>query len=185
MLSVSIVICFVYWNSFPGYSSVYVQIRCPHTLKMFSVVRRRTTQLEGWTLDKGWWIWCLLIPRLLCLRAHKRGLRFLSDPICVVLSGGLGSSVQAACRKTNESVYPAVDGVHWKKKLGSSHRYSKEKNKSPGNSRQLTDYFVTREGTEVLMQQLIEFSCYKYTHTICAHRYSLIPWWVHQLIDCM
>lgn len=66
----------------------------------------------------------------------------------MVLSGGLGSSVQAACRKTNESVYPAVDGVHWKKKLGSSHRYSKEKNKSPGNSRQLTDYFVTREGTE-------------------------------------
>jgi len=84
----------------------------------------------------------------------------------VVLSGGLGSSVQAACRKTNESVYPAVDGVHWKKKLGSSHRYSKEKNKSPGNSRQLTDYFDTREGTEVLMQQSSDFSFFKYTHNI-------------------
>jgi hypothetical protein len=55
---------------------------------------------------------------------------------------------KAACRKTNESVYPAVDGVHRKKQLQSSYRYSKEKNKAPDNSRRLTDYFVTREGTE-------------------------------------
>ena len=56
-------------------------------------------------------------------------------------------------RDRKKAARPAVDGVH-RKKLRSNPRYSKENNKAPDNSRQLTDYFSTREGAEVLTQQL-------------------------------
>ena len=69
-------------------------------------------------------------------------------------------------RGRKKAACPVVEGVYRKKKPRSSRRYSKEKNKAPDNSRHLTDYFVTREGTEVLMQQSSDFSFFKYTHNI-------------------
>jgi len=68
-------------------------------------------------------------------------------------------------RGRKKAACPVVEGVYRKKKPRSSRRYSKEKNKAPDNSRRLTDYFVTREGTEVLMQQSSDFSFFN-IHTI-------------------
>lgn len=103
------------------------------------------------------------------------------DPTGHIMEEGCGRGrKKVASRKTNESVHPTVDGVLRKKKR-SFHRYSKDNNAS-GNSRQLTDYFGTSEGTEVLMHQSIEFSCYKYTHNIYVHRYSLISWWTTNIL---
>jgi len=60
-------------------------------------------------------------------------------------TGHLMEDCHARGRK--KAARPAVDGVH-RKKLRSNPRHSKENNKAPDNSRRLTDYFSTREGTE-------------------------------------
>lgn len=59
---------------------------------------------------------------------------------------------KVSSHKANETAYRTVHSVQRKKKSRSSHPYSKEKSKAPDNSRRLTDFFVTHEGTVVLVQ---------------------------------